>query len=76
MSKTIQIRDVPDQVHERLVARAASEGRTLSEMLRSEVGRLTRKPNRAEVLKRIRERDPIHLPESSAELVRRIREEG
>lgn len=72
----VQIRDVPDDVHARLVARAASEGRSLSEMLREEVATLARRPTRADVLRRIRERAPIETPESGAEAVRRLRDDS
>lgn len=75
MSKMVQIRDVPDDIHALLIARAASEGRSLSEMLREEVTILARRPSRAEVLKRIRARGPIDTPESGAEAIRRLRED-
>lgn len=76
MSKMVQIRDVPDEVHALLVARAASEGRSLSEMLREEVAMLARRPSRTEVLKRIRARGPVDMPESGAEAVRGLREDA
>ncbi|MBN8871152.1 MAG: hypothetical protein J0H66_14830 [Solirubrobacterales bacterium] len=75
MSKMVQIRDVPDDVHARLVERAASEGKSLTEMLREEVATLARRPSRAEVLKRIRSRPPIPTDETSAEAIRRLRED-
>jgi plasmid stability protein len=76
MSKMVQIRDVPDDVHARLIARAASEGRSLSEMLREEVATLSRRPSRAEVLKRIRQRGPVEMPESGADAIRRLRDDS
>lgn len=76
MSKMVQIRDVPDEIHALLVARAASEGRSLSEMLREEVAVLARRPSRAEVLKRIRSRPPVPLDKTPAELVRELREDS
>jgi plasmid stability protein len=75
MSKMVQIRDVPDEIHALLVERAASEGRSISEMLREEVATLARRPSRAEVLKRIRARGRIETPETGAEAIRRLRED-
>jgi plasmid stability protein len=36
MSKTIQVRDVPDRVHNILKARAAREGMSLSDFIKKE----------------------------------------
>jgi antitoxin FitA len=40
MSKMIQIRNVPDEVHTALKIRAAKEGMSLSDFLRREVTRV------------------------------------
>lgn len=74
MSKMVQIRDVPDEVHSKLVARASREGKSLSEMLREEVAMVANRPSRADVLRRIREREPVELPEDPADTVRRLRD--
>jgi plasmid stability protein len=52
----IQIRDVPDDVHRTLKARAASEGRSLSDYVLDEVTRLARTPTPEELDERIRAR--------------------
>lgn len=75
MPKAIQIRDVPDDVHRTLKARAAREGRTLSELLRRELELIANRPSLEEVLDRIRAEEPVLEGESSAELVRRGRAE-
>lgn len=43
MPKVIQIRDVPDDVHEELVAAAAAEGLSLTRYLLRELERTTRR---------------------------------
>lgn len=67
MAKTIQIRDVPDDVHRRLTDRAAEERRSLSELLRAEIVELARRPTMAEMLGRLASRPRLEVPESSAE---------
>ena len=52
----IQIRDVPDDVHRTLKARAASVGRSLSDYVLEEVTRLARTPTPGELDERIRAR--------------------
>jgi plasmid stability protein len=52
----IQIRDVPDDVHRKLKARAAAEGRSLSDYVRDEVVRAARTPTPEELDERIRAR--------------------
>ena len=52
----IQIRDVPDDVHRTLKARAAAEGRSLSDYVLEEVTRMARTPTPGELDERIRSR--------------------
>jgi len=65
--KTIQVRDVPDDAHERLRIRAAEERRSLSELVRAEIVAIARRPTMAEMLQRLAARPVIELPESSAD---------
>lgn len=67
MAKTIQIRDVPDDVHRRLTDRAIAERRSLSELLRAEITALARRPTMAEMLDRLESRETRQTPESAAE---------
>lgn len=67
MTKTIQIRDVPDEVHRRLTARAVEERQSLSELLRAEITELAQRPTMDEMLDRLASRPSLHVPESSAE---------
>lgn len=50
--KSIQIRNVPDDVHRELSARAAAAGRSLSDYLLGEVERVAAQPPIADVLRR------------------------
>ena len=50
MSKTIQIREVPDEVHAELRARAAAIGLSLSDYLLREATRIAKRPPFADVL--------------------------
>lgn len=56
MSVQITIRNVPDDVRDELAARAALEGRSMQEFLRSELESLARRPSLARWLERVRER--------------------
>ena len=56
MPKTIQIRDVDDEVYAALVRRAAESGVTVPELLRAEAARLAARPSVAEWLQRTRRR--------------------
>src|ERR1700694_923472 len=58
MGTLIQIRDVNDEVHRTLKARAARKGVSLSEYLRAELERVAGSPNPAELLARLRARKP------------------
>jgi hypothetical protein len=71
MPRAVQIRDVPDDVHAVLRARAAAAGMSLSEYLRGELIGLAARPTMAEFLARVRAR---HGGAPREEIVRTIRE--
>lgn len=75
MSKAVQIRDVPEDAHRRLKARAAEEGKSLSELLRAELVEIASRPTLAEMLERLQTRERVTLRESSAEAIQRGRRE-
>lgn len=56
MPKTVQIRDLDDEVYAALVRRAAEEGLTVPELLRREAARLAARPSLREWLERTRRR--------------------
>jgi antitoxin FitA len=71
--KTIQIRNVPDDLHRALQARAAQEGSTLSDYVLGELARLADKPPTDHMLARIRQRSPVGGP-PVADLIREQRD--
>ena len=71
MPKAIQIRDVPDDVHATLRARAAAAGMSMSEYLRSELITMAARPTLDEVIARAQAR---HGGASHEAIVRVIRE--
>ena len=54
MGVLVQIRDVPEQVHRTLKARAAQSGTSLSEYLRAELARVAALPTPDEVRARLK----------------------
>lgn len=76
MPKMIQIRNVPDEVHREVKARAARAGMSLSDYLLREVERVVSLPPVEEVLARIAALPETELSESPAEAVRAEREGG
>ena len=74
MSKMIQIRNVPDELHRKLKVRAAELGLTLSDYLLFEVRQLAERPTLQEMLARLAEEKPITLDEDPAVTVRRHRD--
>jgi antitoxin FitA len=75
MSKMIQIRNVPDEVHRKLKMRAVEEGTTLSDLLAREARQLAERPTFAQMRARLLRRERETLRESAASLVRKARGE-
>ena len=75
---TIQVRDVPDDVHEAYRSRAAAAGMSLQEYLRAELidGARLRSPAQivAEVSERIAEDPSGYATSSPTEIVRALRD--
>ncbi len=74
MSKMIQLRNVPDELHRRLKARAAMEGMSLSEYLIAEVRRAAERPTIAELRERLHARTAVRPRLSPAAAVRAERD--
>ncbi len=67
----LQIRDMPDDAHRKLKARAASAGMSLSEYALAELLKSLEKPTHAELLERIKARPAVDLPPGlAADMVR------
>jgi plasmid stability protein len=72
----VQIRDVPEDTHRVLKARAALAGVSLSEYLRTMLARAAARPTPEELEARIAARGKVTPPVSAAEIIREIRERG
>jgi antitoxin FitA len=74
MSKMIQVRDVPEQVHHVLKARAAREGMSLSDFIKLELEHSVVRPTMREWLKNTRHAKPVRGKSSAAQIVRQLRD--
>ena len=68
--KLVQIRNVPDEVHRRLKARAAMEGKSLSELALAELTRSLEYPTRRELIERVQARERVAVSQSGADVLR------
>ena len=74
MSKMIQLRDVPDQIHSTLKARAAREGMSLSDYIKRELESTAERPTMKEWLERTQQAKRIPAKQSGAQMVRELRD--
>lgn len=70
----IQIRNVPDELHRTLKARAAKMGMTLSDYLLSEIEQVAKKPTMQEWLEKVAKLEPVEVDEPPAVTIRRMRD--
>ena len=68
MSKTVQIRDIDEEVYARLKRRAAVEGMSVPELLKREAVRLASRPSMKEWLERVR-RTPVRESKTDVDAV-------
>lgn len=71
---SLQIRNVPDELHRRLKARAALEGQSLSEYALNELRRAMQRPTRRELAERVAAFERSTVSESAANAVRAERD--
>jgi antitoxin FitA len=76
MSKMIQIRNVPDELHRKLRVRAAERGTTLSDYLLAEVEEIAERPTLSELVERLASEEPVDVDEPPEVTIRRLREAG
>jgi plasmid stability protein len=77
MPVMIQVRNVPEDIHEKLVRRARARGQTLTDYIQGILEREVAKPDRVEVVERILRRGPIGPGGlRGAELIREARREA
>ncbi|MFI4948360.1 MAG: hypothetical protein ACHQC9_06130 [Alphaproteobacteria bacterium] len=74
MTTMIQIRNVPDDLHRELKARAAREGMSLSDYLLREIREVAERPTLAEMRARLHSRPRINPSLSAEEAVRAERD--
>jgi plasmid stability protein len=70
----IQVRDVPEQIHSTLKARAAQEGMSLSDYIKRELERAVERPTMREWLERTGRMKPIVSKRSAAQVLRDLRD--
>jgi plasmid stability protein len=76
MGVLVQIRDVPEDVHATLKARAALAGVSLSEYVRGVLARTACRPSPAELSARVQARGAPTLSQPSELTVRQLRDRG
>jgi plasmid stability protein len=74
MSKLLQVREVPDDVHRTLKVRAAQAGTSLSEYVRAELELIASRPTPEELRARLEGRAAVELGERPADVIRRQRD--
>ena len=74
MAKMIQLRNVPDDLHRGLKARAAMAGMSLSDYLLAEIKEIAERPTLAELREHLHTRKPVSGRIDTARLVREERE--
>ncbi|MBO0764747.1 MAG: hypothetical protein J2P50_09185 [Hyphomicrobiaceae bacterium] len=73
MSRMIQIRNVPDDLHRRLKARAAMAGMSLSDYLLKQIRAVAERPTMEELQARLATRSRVEPTESPVDAIRALR---
>jgi antitoxin FitA len=73
MSKMIQIRNVPDELHRQLKIKAAERGISLSDLLLQMAEREVNRVSWEEMSERIRSRGRVELTTPAADVIREMR---
>ena len=71
----LQIKDVPEDVHRTLKARAAIAGVSLTEYARTTLEQAARRPSREELAAELGLIEPVDLGESAAQALRHLRDD-
>jgi plasmid stability protein len=74
MSTMIQIRNVPDEIHRKLKARAAAAGVSMSDYILKDITKLAERPTEEEWRKKLAELRPMKLTETPAQAIRAMRD--
>jgi len=70
MGRMVQIRNVPEEIHRTLKARAALAGMSLSDYLLDEIRRFAERPTKKELIERLAALPPVRSRVSPAAAVR------
>lgn len=70
---TVQIRNVPEEIHRRLKVEAAESGQSLNEYLLWRLMEIADRPTIPELARRIREREEPYNGPSSVDIIRAAR---
>jgi plasmid stability protein len=73
MAKMVQLRNVPDDLHRSLKARAAMAGMSLSDYLLAEIREIAERPTLAEFRDRLHQRKPVDAELHTARLIQEER---
>ena len=73
MAVTIQVRNVPGEVHRKLKERAALAGMSLSAYVLAELQSGLEQPTIDELIRRLRTREPVSVRPSPADIIREQR---
>jgi len=71
----LQIKDVPEDVHRTLKARAAIAGVSLTEYARTTLEQAARRPSREELYAELSLIEPVDVGESAEQALRHIRDD-
>lgn len=74
MSKMLQIRNIPDDLHRRLKSRAALAGTSMSDYVLRGIRQALERPTREELFARIARLPPIDVDPPPSEVLREARE--
>ncbi len=73
MARMVQVRNVPEDLHRSLKARAANAGMSLSDYLLGELREIAERPTLAEFRERLHARRPVQVVLDAATLLREER---
>lgn len=73
MSKMLQVRNVPDELHRTLKVRAAECGMTLSDYVLGELEAIADKPSLSELVDRLEQQEGSEIGDLAAQIIREHR---
>ena len=74
MATSLQIRNIPPELHEQLKARAAKEGISMSRYVLRQIERALERPTRRELIEALRSQAEVALDRPVADILREERD--